>query len=113
VEALSSWGPSPIAPWASRPGARPREIVEPDDLQDLVHQIENMKEKRARDLIATLTDQTEVAFSKLGGVLPLPYSSEQPLRRRSLDDHSFHQSRCESKWARWRAPSPCLEISRS
>jgi hypothetical protein len=70
VEALSSWGPSPIAPWASRPGARPREIVEPDDLQDLVHQIENMKEKQARDLIATLTDQTEVTSPNLAASCP-------------------------------------------
>jgi len=45
--------------------------VEPDVLQDLVREIENMKEKQTRDLIATLTEQTEVAFFKLGGVLSL------------------------------------------
>ena len=38
-------------------------------LADLVHEIENMKEKQALELVGTLAEQTEVTFFKLGGVL--------------------------------------------
>jgi hypothetical protein len=71
------------------------EIVEPDVLQDLVHEIENMKEKQARDLVSTLTEQTEVTFFKLGGVLSViqangwyePYAS---FREFVEKEHGLH-----------------------
>ncbi len=43
--------------------------TEADVLQDLVHEIENMEEKQAYELIATLIDQIEATYFKLGGVL--------------------------------------------
>ena len=45
------------------------EVVQDDMLADLVHEIENMKEKQALELVGTLAEQTEVTFFKLGGVL--------------------------------------------
>jgi hypothetical protein len=49
--------------------AKEGEIVEDDLIQDLVHEIENMKEKPARQLVAELAETAEVTFFKLGGVL--------------------------------------------
>jgi hypothetical protein len=40
-----------------------------DVLSDLIHEIETMKEKDAKELVHTLREQTEVTFFKLGGVL--------------------------------------------
>lgn len=45
------------------------EIVEPDELSDMVHEIENLKEKEARALAAELNEHAEFTFFKLGGVL--------------------------------------------
>ena len=44
------------------------EVVADDMLADLVHEIENMKEKQALELVGTLAEHTEVSFFKLGGV---------------------------------------------
>ena len=43
----------------------------PTLLQDLVHEIENMKEPQAVKLIADLMEQTEVATFRIGGLLSL------------------------------------------
>ena len=51
--------------------AKEGEIVEADVLQDLVHEIENMKEPQAVKLIADLMEQTEVATFRIGGLLSL------------------------------------------
>ncbi|WP_266032519.1 hypothetical protein [Brucella intermedia] len=51
--------------------AKAGEIMEPDILSDLVHEIENLKEKDARDLIPALSEQTELTMFRLGGVLSL------------------------------------------
>ncbi len=45
------------------------EVVSPDALTDLVHEIENLKEKQARELVGELAEQAEVTFFRLGGVL--------------------------------------------
>jgi hypothetical protein len=49
--------------------AKSGEIVEPDVLQDLVHEIENLKEDKAHVLITELMEETEVTFFRLGGIL--------------------------------------------
>jgi len=49
--------------------AKSGEIVEPDVLQDLVHEIENLKEEKAHKLITELMEETEVTFFRLGGIL--------------------------------------------
>src|SRR5271166_28132 len=51
------------------------EIVEADVLQDMVHEIENLKEKAAYSLIDTLIEQTDVTYFKLGGVLSVCVSN--------------------------------------
>jgi hypothetical protein len=51
--------------------AKAGEIMEPDILSDLVHEIENLKEKDARELIPALSEQTELTMFRLGGVLSL------------------------------------------
>jgi hypothetical protein len=51
--------------------AKDGEIVAADLLQDLVHEIENMKEPQAVKLIADLMEQTEVATFRIGGLLSL------------------------------------------
>ena len=43
--------------------------IEGDVLQDMVHEIENLKEKVAYQLIDNLIEQTGVTYFKLGGVL--------------------------------------------
>lgn len=48
--------------------AKEGEIVQ-DMIIDIVHEIETMNEKDARAVVATLADQTEKTFFKLGGVL--------------------------------------------
>ncbi|MEY9560515.1 hypothetical protein [Sinorhizobium fredii] len=61
------------------------EVVEDDVIIDLAHEIENMKEKDARQMVTVLADQGEVTNFKLGGVLSLiqankwfePYASFQ------------------------------------
>ena len=45
------------------------EIVEADVLQDMVHEIENLKEPKAHALITELMEETEVTFFRLGGIL--------------------------------------------
>lgn len=45
------------------------EIVEPDALTDMIHEIENLKEKEARKLAVELNNEAEFTFFKLGGVL--------------------------------------------
>lgn len=45
------------------------EIVDPDDLTDIVHLVENLKEKDARELVGKLAESAEFTFFKLGGVL--------------------------------------------
>ena len=65
--------------------AKEGEIVQKDEFQDLVHEIENMKEKDAVTAVTFLTEQTGAAYIKLGGVLARvqanewykPYSSFQ------------------------------------
>ena len=52
------------------------EIVEGDVLADLVHEVENLKEKAAYDLIANLIEETDVVFFKLGGVLSVCLSNQ-------------------------------------
>lgn len=47
------------------------EIVQQDELSELVFEIENMKEKAARDAVPALTNQSEFTSFKLGGVLAL------------------------------------------
>lgn len=49
--------------------AKTGEVVEPDEIADMVHEIENLKEKDARKLAAELNEQAEFTFFKLGGVL--------------------------------------------
>lgn len=46
-------------------------IEQPGDdiLSDLVHEIENMKEKEAREAVLALNNETEMTMFKLGGVL--------------------------------------------
>ena len=51
------------------------EIVGADVLQDIVHEIENMKEKEALAQIGLLTEQTEMTFFRLGGILSLVQSN--------------------------------------
>jgi len=51
--------------------AKQGEVVGPDILSDLVHEIETMKEKEALAAIGQLTEQTELTFFKLGGILSL------------------------------------------
>lgn len=45
------------------------EIVHPDQLTDIVFQIENLKEKEAKTLVGQLADSADFTFFKLGGVL--------------------------------------------
>ena len=47
------------------------EIVEPDLLQDIVHEVENMKKDKALELVADLSEQADIAFFRLGGILSL------------------------------------------
>ena len=49
--------------------AKAGEIVEADVLQDMVHEIENLKEEKAHKLISELMEETEVTFFRLGGIL--------------------------------------------
>jgi hypothetical protein len=51
--------------------AKVGEIMEPDVLQDMVHEIENLKEEKAHKLISELMDETEVTFFRLGGILSI------------------------------------------
>jgi hypothetical protein len=47
------------------------EIVGPDELNDVVHLVENLKEKDAKALVGTLAESAEFTFFKLGGVLSI------------------------------------------
>jgi hypothetical protein len=49
--------------------AKTGDVIEADVIQDMVHEIENVKEKQVYELIGGLVDQTEMNFFKLGGVL--------------------------------------------
>ena len=51
--------------------AKEGEIIEPDVLQDMVHEIENLKEEKAHKLISELMEETEVTFFRLGGILSI------------------------------------------
>ena len=51
------------------------EIVGPDVLADIVHEIENLKEPEALAQIGLLTEQTEMTFFRLGGILSLVQSN--------------------------------------
>jgi len=71
------------------------EVQGEDVLSDLIHGIETLKEKEARALVVTLTEETEVAFFKLGGVLSViqangwfePYAS---FREFVEKEHGLH-----------------------
>lgn len=75
--------------------AKTGEVMEPDVLSDLIHEIENMKEKDAREIIVSLSEQTEVTMFKLGGVLSViqanswfePYAS---FREFVEKEHGMH-----------------------
>lgn len=56
--------------------AKDGEVVSADVLKDLVHEIENMKETEALELVDALNEQTEVTFFKLGGVLSVILSNQ-------------------------------------
>lgn len=66
-----------------------------DVLSDLIHEIETMQEKQARILVKELSEQTEVTFFKLGGVLSViqangwyePYAS---FREFVEKEHGLH-----------------------
>lgn len=66
-----------------------------DVLSDLIHEIETMQEKQARLLVKELSEQTEVTFFKLGGVLSViqangwyePYAS---FREFVEKEHGLH-----------------------
>jgi hypothetical protein len=66
-----------------------------DVLSDLIHEIETLKEKQARLLVKTLSEETEVAFFRLGGVLSViqangwyePYAS---FREFVEKEHGLH-----------------------
>lgn len=45
------------------------EVLPKDELSDIIHEIENLKEKDADKLVDTLAEQGEVTAFKLGGVL--------------------------------------------
>ena len=45
------------------------EIVEPDKLADMIHEIENLKKNEALERVVKLLDQTDMTFFELGGVL--------------------------------------------
>ena len=45
------------------------EVQAPDDISDLVHEIENLNEAAARNLMMVLADQSEGTYFKIGGVL--------------------------------------------
>lgn len=47
------------------------EIVSDDLIVDIVHTVENLKEKEARDLVIQLREGAEFTFFKLGGVLSI------------------------------------------
>ena len=49
--------------------AKSGEIVAADVRQDMVHEIENLKEPKAHALITELMEETEVTFFRLGGIL--------------------------------------------
>lgn len=75
--------------------AKTGEIMEADVLQDLVHEIETMKEKEALDLVGKLTEETELTFFKLGGVLSLVqangwYAPHATLREWVENVHGLH-----------------------
>ncbi len=71
------------------------EVMEPDELSDMVHEIENLKEKEARALAAELNEHAEFTFFKLGGVLSViqangwfsPYTS---FRDYVEQEHGIH-----------------------
>jgi hypothetical protein len=45
------------------------EIMPPDELSNVVHEIENLQEKQACELVGELAEQAEVTYFRLGGVL--------------------------------------------
>jgi hypothetical protein len=51
-------------------------IVEADPLLDMVHEIENMKEKEVYDVIAVLMEQTDITHFKLGGILSIASANQ-------------------------------------
>lgn len=79
------------------PAVQSGEVIQPGDdvLSDLVHEIENMKEKEARETVAALNDATEMTMFKLGGVLSViqanqwfdPYASFREYVEKELGLH--------------------------
>ena len=79
VEPVKTEEPAADAPKAKKKGSKKKgevveapkqgEIVEADVLQDMVHEIENLKEPTAHKLITELMEETEVTFFRLGGIL--------------------------------------------
>ena len=71
------------------------EVPGEDVLSDLVHEIENMKEKEAREMVAALSNESEMTMFKLGGVLSLiqangwfdPYASFREYVEKELGMH--------------------------
>jgi len=51
------------------------EVIDPDAFSDVVHTIENLKEKDAKGMVAELADRAELTFIKLGGVLSVIQSN--------------------------------------
>ena len=56
---------------ATAPQPTSGELLDADELSDLVHEIENLKQSDARELAVTLAEQVEFTYFKLGGVLAL------------------------------------------
>lgn len=71
------------------------ELMAPDALSDLVHEIENLKQKDALALVGQLSEQSEFTYFKLGGVLSViqangwfePYAS---FREYVEKEHGIH-----------------------
>jgi hypothetical protein len=47
------------------------EIIEPDLIKDIVHEVENMEKKTALELVVELNEQADISFFRLGGILSL------------------------------------------
>lgn len=74
VDPAPATGTAVAAPKASKPAKKAGkvttgEVLEPDALSDMVSEIENLKEKDAKDLVGKLAEQAEFTYFKLGGVL--------------------------------------------
>ncbi len=93
----ASKGKKPAGKAVAKATSKAGEVTKPgeDVLSDLIHEIETMKEKQARELVTELSEQTEVTFFKLGGVLSViqangwyePYAS---FREFVEKEHGLH-----------------------